>query len=841
MTTLTCPELDKIPELLDPDIVFMQHQREGIARMWNMNSFILADDMGLGKLASLSEPILTPSGWSTMGQIRVGDQVISVDGTPTTVVGVFPQGVQEIVRVTFSDGSWTECGWEHLWEVNTPVRKNRGNEPLVKTIRELVDAGLHDGAGNRKWFIPMVSPIEFDGTEDLPIDPYTLGALIGDGGLSRGASLTTDREVAKRLRLPAGADFGAESAKDGDPDYLIRVNLKGMSGALRRVGLNGSRSETKFIPDEYLYSSARVRIALLQGLLDTDGTTVSSRGGRSASIEYGTVSKALAEQVKFIVQSLGGTASIREKVPTYTHKGERLEGQTFYRMVLHLPSAITPFRLARKLDKWVPRTKYEPTRSIESVEVVGEEEAVCIRVDHPRHLYVTRDCIVTHNTLQALAVCAIHAHLVKKTRGFTSRILIVAPPSLKRNWANEIEKFTGFKHFLVDGDPKKRDKTIRAFAETIGHKVLIMNYEQIPKHLSVINQLDLDIVIADEAHYLKNPRARRTSAFRLIQARRRFMLTGTPVLNHVDDLWVLLDQVQPGQWGTFWGFSQHYCVYGGYQGKAIIGVKNEKQLTENLNRVMIRRLKGDVLDLPEVQIIRREVDLLPAQGRLYRRAIKDMILERNEALGEDGEEEIATPMVRFMRLAQICSTTATVREDGVDESSKLDAAMIDLDTIVDNGEKVVVFTKFRTTLACYVNRILAAYKGDVPVYVLSGEVETSERQSVVDAWSGASGAAVIVCMIQVAGVGLNMTAGRYVQFLDKDITPANNEQAIARVHRIGQGQHAVQVYEYHARGTVEARIEAILNNKKATADEVVEDKTLQQMLNDILDEEMEER
>lgn len=827
-----------MPEMLRPDIKFMRHQREGIARMWNMKSFILADDMGLGKAGSVSEPVLTPSGWSTMGQIQVGDQVISVDGTPTTVLGTFPQGRREIVKVTFSDGSWTKCDWDHLWEVNTPVRKKRGNAPLVKTAREIVDAGLHDGAGNRRWFIPMVAPVEFDGPVPGDLDPYTLGVLIGDGCLTQSSvTLGTDLEIIHNLALPQGASV--TSVRRPGPDYYASCRIRGLLGVLRRVGLNGSRSETKSIPEEYLYSTSAVRIAVLQGLLDTDGGTVESRGQRSTSVEYGTVSKALAEQVKFIAQSLGGTASIKEKVPTYTYKGERLEGQTFYRMVLHLPSAITPFRLRRKLDKWVPRTKYEPTRSIESVEVVGREEAVCIRVDHPRHLYVTRDCIVTHNTLQTLAVCAIHAHLTKETRGFTSRVLVVAPPSLKRNWANEIEKFTGFRHFLVEGEPKKRDKIIREYAETIGHRVLIMNYEQIPKHLSLINQLDLDIVIADEAHYLKNPRARRTNAFRQVEAPRRFMLTGTPVLNHVDDLWVLLDQVQPGQWGTYWGFCQHHCIYGGFQNKAIIGVKNEKQLTENLNRVMVRRLKTDVLDLPEVQTIKREVDLLPSQLSLYRRAVKDMILERDAALGEDGEEEIANPAIRFMRLAQICSTTATVREDGRDESSKLDAAMVDLDTIVSAGEKVVVFTKFRATLACYVNRILAAYKGDVPVYVLSGDVKSDERQAVVDAWSGTSGACVIVCMIQVAGVGLNMTSGRYVQFLDKDVTPANNEQAIARVHRIGQGQHAVQVYEYQARASAEARLEALLANKKATANEVVEDKNLQDILNQILDEEME--
>lgn len=436
-------------------------------------------------------------------------------------------------------------------------------------------------------------------------------------------------------------------------------------------------------------------------------------------------------------------------------------------------------------------------------------------------------------SLQTLAVAAIHAHMTKHMRGTDTSVLIVCPPSLKRNWFNETKRFTRFAPTILEGAPKARVAQIDEFIAQRGHKMLIANYEQIGKHLTHLNSVGFSIVVADEAHYIKNPHSQRTKSFQKLESARRFLLTGTPMKKSVEDLWVLLDQVQPGQWGTFWGFCQRFAIYGGFEGKAVVGVKNEAQLTENLNRVMIRRLSEDVLDLPEVQFIRREVDLHPEQTALYNRAVRDMILERED--GEDGEEEISTPMVRFLRLSQICTTTATVREDGRDHSAKFDAAMVDFEDLVDAGRKVVVFTKFRAALSAYRRRIESAHPG-VPIYELHGGVPTDQRQEVVDHWMKEPGAAVILCMIQVAGVGLNMTGASDVQFLDKEVTPADNAQAVARVHRIGQGGH-VRVYEYHARGTVEARIDAILASKTKAADQVVENKSLQDLMNEALIEE----
>ena len=421
-------------------------------------------------------------------------------------------------------------------------------------------------------------------------------------------------------------------------------------------------------------------------------------------------------------------------------------------------------------------------------------------------------------TIQSLVVCAIHAKLTKDTTGSDSAFLIVCPSSLKRNWAAEIAKFTELDAVILNGSPIKRAEQLEQFRAINGTKYLIVNYEQIPAHLDELRAMVFDIVIADEAHYLKTPDSKRTQAFCALAPSRRFMLTGTPILGHVDDLWVILDQVQPGEWGTFKGFVATFCVFGGHNGKSVVGVKNEKRLMEGLSLMMLRRRKEDVLDLPEVQYITRTVDLLPEQRSAYNKALKEMSLERGEGI-ED--EEIDGPMVRFLRLKQICSTTATVRLDGADHSGKLDLAVQDAKLITDAGEKIIAFTGFRGAMACYVNRLLTALP-DVPIWVLHGDVPSDSRQDVVTAWGSQPGPAILVCITQVAGVGLNMTQARNVQFLDLDVTPANNAQAVARAHRIGATGDSIKVWVYEAEDTVDQRVNQIIATKQQTNDLIIE-------------------
>lgn len=533
-------------------------------------------DPGSGKAQPLDAKILTPRGWTTMGEVAVGDQVIGVDGKAHRVLGVFPQGEKEIYRVTFSDGSRTECCEEHLWQVNTKVQLRRGQPKQVRTLADLRD-DLTNADGERKWRIPVVAPIAFE-TKVLPLDPYLMGVLLGDGGMT--ASFVTlssaDSELLDEIRrvLPEGAtlrhranwDWGIVGADPrgstirhalGDlgllglrahekfipPGYLkgsiaervalldglsdegedhgarvitatstplisdvvalveslgetASVRRKGGEGAevsfslasaalshdiewtategmplhpyvmgvvlsrcclrsaslgatmslsqqemvrplipahdalrshadqptatyfasavrpaernpvlraIKDLGLLGKKSVEKCIPESYLLGDVSQRIALLQGLMDTDGSL-------EQSVVFSTSSGQLADDVEFLVRSLGGIARRKVKPSSYMGSdGQRHSCHLSYRLTINLPKWIAPFRLSRKADPERALVhRYPPIRMIDSIESVGIKPAQCIMTDAPDGLYVTDDLIVTHNTflLQSLAVQA---------------------------------------------------------------------------------------------------------------------------------------------------------------------------------------------------------------------------------------------------------------------------------------------------------------------------------------------------------------------------------------------------------------------------------------------------
>ncbi|MCP4540536.1 MAG: hypothetical protein GY832_25650 [Chloroflexi bacterium] len=394
---------------------------------------------GTGKAQNLDAKILTPKGWTTMGDIKKGDCIIGQDGSPKKVLGVYPQGIRPIYRVTFSDGSSTTADDEHLWLVDDG-RKRKNSSWRVMETGELLTV-------RQRNFIPFVEPVEYASSQNLPMDPYLLGALLGDGGLTQDTVMFTnpDDEVLDRVRNAIPEELHLKYSSN----YDYRISRKVLKGTrynplittLRDLGLWGHGADGKFIPDSYLYASYEDRVAILQGLLDTDGCVAGLTGG----IEYVTVSQALAYNIQELVWSLGGKVSIATKRPTYIYNGERRSGKTAYRLYIqfHKPS-FSPFYLSRKADNY--RSKCTRlTRRVVSVEYIGDMEAQCINVED--NLYVTDDYIVTHNTagtaIFGLMCCAL-------LPGF--RFLNVAPTSEQAGFMlAEIEKWagnTGFRKFI---------------------------------------------------------------------------------------------------------------------------------------------------------------------------------------------------------------------------------------------------------------------------------------------------------------------------------------------------------------------------------------------------------
>ena len=427
-----------------------------------------------------------------------------------------------------------------------------------------------------------------------------------------------------------------------------------------------------------------------------------------------------------------------------------------------------------------------------------------------RKSFLLADDMGLGKSLQALTVFAIDVH-----RGWASTCLVVAPVTLKGNWSDEIEKFTRIQHMVLEGTPAKRNKQLLEFAELDGPKILVVNYEQVVSHRQALDAMMFDVAIFDEAHYLKNPKAKRTEACLEVYSRRSFMLTGTPMLNHVDELWSILHRIDPAAYPKYWSFLNRYAVYGGYKDKQIVGVKNEKELTERLQAVMLRRLKSEVLDLPEVQIIERRVDLTDEQRKLYDEVVNEMRLPRWD---ESEPDDIENALTKFLRLKQICATTFPFMEEDI--SAKLDQVVKDDLELLENGHRVVLFTQFRPVLACYAKRM---EKYGYPIFQLHGDVKKESRSEIVKEWGMTKTPGVLACMLQVAGVGLNMTQGRHGAFVDKLFVPGLNQQAIDRLHRIGQSEtQPVMIREYICRNTIENRVNQILRTKSKLFGEIVE-------------------
>jgi predicted ribonuclease YlaK len=383
----------------------------------------LSGPAGSGKAQPLDSLLLTPSGYITMGEVKVGDKVCGSDGNFYNVTGVFSQGQKDVVKIIFSDGSEVECCKEHLWNTKTELQRNKKSFEQIyttKSTQEIIDtlAG-HDGRKNHS--IPVVEPVNFS-EKLLEIDPYVLGVLLGDGGISHGTVVvsTKDQQILDLLKERLEKNCEIKKIPNANCDYRIVYNsIKNniLSNKLSNFNLKGTKSNSKFIPQIYKLGSIKQRIELLQGLLDTDGY-ISKKG----SIFFYTVSDQLASDVIEIVNSLGGTVKSTVKFPKYTYKGEVKNGQKCNVLCICLPNNIMPFKLERKMLLVKDRIKYFPARYISDVIEMGQKECQCISVDAPDSLYVTDNFILTHNTL-----CAIAVGLEKVNLGQYDRIIVMKP------------------------------------------------------------------------------------------------------------------------------------------------------------------------------------------------------------------------------------------------------------------------------------------------------------------------------------------------------------------------------------------------------------------------------
>jgi hypothetical protein len=369
---------------------------------------LLAGSTGSGKAQPVNEIVLTPSGYKRMGNLRLGDYVIGSDGKATEIIAVYPQGSKEIVRMKFHDGSSVTCCLDHLWKVQDRFNRTKGKrfgKWQVLSTREIANNLRHQSGTNsyKNYSIHLIdAPIEFD-AEDLKINPYLLGVLLGDGSFRNPNTpnvTSIDEFIIKKIdKLLPNAMLLSWDLNFG---YRIvdRNSSKSRKNTLRLLlddlGLWGKNSKEKFIPISYKLGSSSDRSNLLQGLMDTDGTV--DKSGKS--ITFNTSSEVLANDVVFLVQSLGGIAKVSSRFPSYKDaSGNKVLCSKAFRVDICLPNNIKPFSIPRKANRVMGKVNYLFTRYIDSIEYIGTKECQCITVAAKDNLYVTKDFIVTHNSV----------------------------------------------------------------------------------------------------------------------------------------------------------------------------------------------------------------------------------------------------------------------------------------------------------------------------------------------------------------------------------------------------------------------------------------------------------
>lgn len=398
-------------------------------------------------------------------------------------------------------------------------------------------------------------------------------------------------------------------------------------------------------------------------------------------------------------------------------------------------------------------------------------------------------------TAQAIAYAA---------HGGFSRILVICPASVKYAWENEIKRWTYLTPIVIGSKSKAEDIT-KAKAH-----VIIINYDILKKFADTLLQCVPDLIICDESHVLKNRSAKRSQFVKMLAQKspRMLFLSGTPFLNRPEELFTTLNMLDERAWPDYYSYTRSFC--NGRMTKITVnkkvrniweakGATNQEELRKKISRYFIRRLKEDVLkDLPPKIFSTVPVELDPEFRGLYDRAEEEFLEYLREEKGDEAAER-ASQAVAVVKLSELRQITSM---------GKVEAAKEIIENIVDSGEKVVVFSCFNEPL----NNLHRLFPGSV---LLTGATNSVERQAAVDKFQNDPDTKIFFGGLKAAGVGITLTAGTNVLFLDLSFVPADHTQGADRCHRIGTTK-TVNVIQLYAKETLDSDMMDVLKGKQDT-------------------------
>ena len=390
--------------------------------------------------------------------------------------------------------------------------------------------------------------------------------------------------------------------------------------------------------------------------------------------------------------------------------------------------------------------------------------------------------------------------LLKKENGPS---LIVAPASVVPNWKTEMERFAPMLRVHILNYAANRRQTID---QATAGDVIVTTYGILLSVQDLITQKSWNVACLDEAHIIKNRGAKTSAAAMKIQACNRVMLTGTPVQNHLGELWSLFQFVNPGLLGTYEHFSR----------KFIIPIENhhdrdrQQQLDQIVHPFMLRRTKQAVLnELPDKTEIYHSVQLSREELAIY----ESIRIRTEKMLRESGNTLSVNVLAEITRLRQAACTPQLIEPKWTGDSSKVTALLELLQGVIEGGNRALVFSQFVSFFD--IVRSQLDHIG-IPYYYIDGSVPMRQRTEMVDAFQEGKRPLFLISL-KAGGLGLNLTAANYVIHLDPWWNPAIEQQATDRAYRIGQHQ-AVTVYHLVSKNTIEEKIIRLHQTKRALAD-----------------------
>lgn len=783
-------------------------------------------------------------------------------GVSTTLVAQYAQRLREEGLDAFG----------HRYRLRQPVWQTHETRWLRDRIAS--------PSGERTWRIPLVAPVAFPPRE-LPVPAYTLGVFLGDGTSRSCRKVLFSTGVPAELTPLLQADLGPEyypnlqPAADGSENAALAFATRPahapnpLADGVAALGLAGLYAHEKFVPEAYLLAPAADRLALLQGLMDTDGSVTECDN----HLEFASSSENLAHAVQELVRSLGGTARINPGTSWYTYRGERLEGRIRHRVSIQMPAGMQPFRLPSKLSVYRERSKYPATRILVGMEPAGEAEVVCISVAAPDHLYVTEHYILTHNTVVSLTAARAKAARLLADAGTADaevpaeavildsdearvmvaasvattpryRALVAVPAAIRSQWGREAARWFPEAKVVTltsKADAELVEDTLAAAGST--PVLVVASYEMTARNVAMLEKTRWNDLFCDEAVVLKNPGSERSKAlWRLREVSEvAVALTGTPIDKSLDDLGRLVAWVR-GEAEMFDG--QRLAKRFDMQDEASI-----EGFRRAIGPILFRRDRSEIAD--ELPAIETEVVLLdpsPAELRLAtaaRRELKRIYtelcerLERAAALDpsdkayQDAKVALAEArgaMLGGVTLARMAASDphAVAASDSAGALLLANAGLVEAATkrlgtkrsqivelcadLVARGESVLLFTDFSSVAE---NLVADLRERETPVgAILGGQSDKARTAAALQFQEGEP--SVLVCTA-AAREGLNLQRATVLVHYDLPWNPSAVVQRQARANRIGATGEKLSVLIPIMTGTIEERVASIVVSRATLA------------------------